>query len=161
MLRSCVVIGLLAFAGFGLAAVSEEKDPGHVELSAELHRALITEMVAIDAAISSLASSIARGDWPAIRRESQKIHDSFILQQKLSEAELEELHQSLPPGFLELDSRFHQHAQQLAHVAEQGDSELAVFYFTKLVEGCIECHATYAADSFPDLTTRATEGHSH
>jgi len=161
MLRACVVSGLLIFAGVSLAALSQEDHHGQIELSEELHEALVAEMVAIDAGISSLASSIARGDWPTVRRESQKIHESFILQQELSEAELEELHRSLPAEFLTLDVRFHQHAKQLAHVAEEGDRELAVFYFTKLVEGCVDCHSAYAPGAFPGLAPAAAEGHGH
>ena len=160
MLKSCVGIGLLVFAGVSLAAVSQEDGHGRIELSAELHQALVAEMVAIDAGISSLASAIAQGDWPTVRRESQKIHDSFILKQELSKAELEELHRSLPADFLALDVRFHQHAKQLADVAEEGDGELAVFYFTKLVEGCVDCHATFAPGAFPGLAP-AAERHDH
>lgn len=161
MLKGFVVLGLLVVAGFSPAVESQEAHHEGIELSATLHEALAAEMAAIDAGISSLATSIARGDWPTVRSESQRIHDSFILKQELSEAELEELHRSLPAGFLALDARFHQHAKQLAHVAEEGDGELAVFYFAKLIEGCVDCHTTYAAEAFPGLASPSDRGHEH
>jgi hypothetical protein len=161
MFKRSVVIGLLVFLGQNLSAEPQEAHHEQIELSTRLREALAAEMVAIDAGISSLASSIARGDWPAVRSESRKIHDSFILQQELSEAEREELHRALPAGFVALDTRFHQHAKQLAHVAEKGDGELAVFYFNKLIEGCVDCHATYAPGAFPGLAPAAAVGHAH
>jgi hypothetical protein len=50
----------------------------------------------------------------------------------------------------------------LAHAARMKNADVVNFYFYKLVDGCVTCHAKFATSRFPGFSAeRAEGGHSH
>jgi hypothetical protein len=129
-------------------------------LSPELRAAFIAEMQHLDAGLQRAVSAIARADWAAAEQTAREISGSFILEQRLSAAQREELHRVLPEAFLALDRGFHAHAQRLAAAAKAHDGELAAFYTYQLTDACVSCHSRYAQHRFPALAP-APEAHHH
>jgi len=103
-------------------------------------------MVGVKEGVAELSGLIAMGDWKAAAQRAERIRDSYIMKQKLTPGELEDLERALPADFVEKDSQFHRHADGLAHAALEHNYELEVFYFSKMIEGCGACHARYATD---------------
>jgi hypothetical protein len=98
--------------------------------------------------IADIAVKLPSGEWEAVATRATRIRDSFIMKQKLSRQELAHLEEALPAEFLVLDEQFHHHADSLAKAAHRKDGELAAFYFYKMTEGCIGCHARFATHTF-------------
>jgi hypothetical protein len=94
-------------------------------------------------------SRIAAGQWERVAEIGKGLQATFILGQSLSPAQRTELHHALPAGFLELDRAFHRHAGMLARAAEMGNGEVVGFYFYKLIDGCVACHARHARHRYP------------
>ncbi len=133
---------------------------GHeIRLSPELGQLLAREMIAIQSGMQALVPAIAAGEWGEVAEIGQRIHDSYILKQELSEAQSEELHHALPQAFKELDHSFHHSAGMLAHAAENKNADVVNFYFFKLNQGCVACHAKYATRRFPGLAGGEPEPH--
>ncbi len=148
---------LFASPQFALA-----KDHGHppeapadrgIQLSPALTTLLNQEMEAIQKGMMALIPAIASGRWDEVADIGKNIKASFIMKQKLSKAQREELHHALPPAFIEMDQAFHKSAGMLAHAAEMKNSDVVNFYFFKLNEACVSCHAKYATGRFPGLAT--------
>ncbi len=57
------------------------------------------------------------------------------MKQELSEEDMADLHRILPERFIEMDSKFHDHALKLAMAAKAKDAELASIYSGKMMEG--------------------------
>ncbi len=126
---------------------SETKAPA-LALSPKLRAALMAEMVGVKAGVAELSGFIATGEWDAVALRAEHIRDSYIMKQKLTPAELDELERVLPVEFVDLDEAFHRHAEGLVHSAKASNYELTVFYFSKMMEGCGSCHARYATHVF-------------
>jgi hypothetical protein len=90
-----------------------------------------------------------------------KIKKSFILKQKLTKAQKEELHRVLPQQFIEMDMDFHKSAGMLAHAAEMKNADVVNFYFFKMHTACVSCHSKYAAERFTGLKKSRDEEHHH
>ena len=132
-----------------------------LKLSPKLRAALLAEMAGLKAGVAELSVSLASGEWEKTAQRATRIRDSYIMKQKLSRAELEQLEHSLPADFIVMDERFHRHAEGLAQAAHRQDHELAVFYFAKMLEGCGGCHARYAAHTFPGYRRTEPAPHAH
>jgi len=141
-----------------LAEDAAHKKSG-IQISDDLKKALLKEMKAVQDGMIKLVPAIASGDWATVSRTAKNIKKTYIMKQKLTKAQLKELHSALPEGFKRLDHRFHETAGRLALAAERKDAELAVFYFYKLNESCVTCHSTYATQKFPAFDTGGTEHH--
>jgi hypothetical protein len=144
-----VVTGVLSNTIHAEEQQSQDSATGRIALSSELREVLSSEMRSIQKGMESLVSAIASGNWQNVSQTAITLRDSYIMKQELSEKQLEELHHALPPRFLELDRSFHHLAGMLSHVAEHGHDELVTFYFYKLSEACVACHAKYATQRFP------------
>ncbi len=120
-------------------------------LPADLRALLNEEMRLIDGAMGELGSAIAVGDWEDVATIATSIEESFILKQSLTPEQGEILHSTLPSRFVEMDMAFHGRAAALSRAAAAGDAEIAAHHFSRLVEGCINCHAEYAPGRFPGL----------
>lgn len=160
-----ILAGLLACGPFARAD-DEHHDavpPGGVEsLSAPLREALSAEMAALQGGLMAVIPAVVSGHWDEVARIGKQMRDSYIMKQSLTEAQLEELHQALPPSFLELDARFHYLAGMLSHAAEAKKPELVGFYLGTLTETCITCHAQHAQAKFPAFSTgEASREHAH
>ena len=130
-----------------------------VQLSPGLLALLNQEMGLIQQGIMDMVPAIAAGEWDKVSALGQKIKKSFILKQKLTDAQKEELHRVLPLQFIEMDMDFHKSAGMLAHAAEVKNADVANFYFYKMNAACVSCHGKYAAERFPGLSKGDEEGH--
>ena len=137
--------------------------PGdHLHLSPALMELLKQEMNAIQKGMQVLIPAITSGNWQDVTGIGTHIQHSYIMQQQLTDAQMEELHQALPPAFLELDQSFHHSAGMLAHAAEMHNAEVVNFYFYKLTDTCVACHRKFAGDRFPGLAGDTDDtGHRH
>ena len=153
------VIAMVTFYFISISHASDvKKHEGHtIEERSELHLShdlkviLNQEMNEIEDGMMKIVPAISAGNWETIANTARKINNSFILKQKLTQKQIEELHNSLPSEFIEMDHSFHSTAEKLAHAAQQRDGELVNFYFYKLHSKCIMCHSKYASERFPDL----------
>jgi hypothetical protein len=153
------VIGAVLWMLVTVAWADGEPD---LKLSPKLRAALVAEMAGLKTGVAELTGALATGDWPRASQRALAIRDSSILKQKLARAELTELEHSLPPDFQVQDARFHRHAEALAHAAERHDGELAGFYLSRMIEGCIGCHARYATHTLPGFkVSTPAAGHAH
>ena len=135
-----------------IPATGHTQDPGnHLPLSTPVMDLLRQEMNAIQQGMQRLIPAIASGNWQEVADIGEHIQHSYIMQQQLTDAQREELHQKLPPGFLELDQSFHHSAGMLAHAAQQQNLEVVNFYFYKLTDACVACHRRFAGNRFPGL----------
>lgn len=132
-----------------------------LQLTPQLMELLRAEMQALLTGIQSLATGIATADWKNVADISAQIRASYILDQKLTPAQREELNTSLPEHFKRLDSDFHLEAKKLEAAATSHDQQLVTFHYYRLIETCTDCHALYAALRFPGFkpSTEATHGH--
>ena len=132
-----------------------------VQLSPELLALLNQEMGLIQQGIMDMVPAMAAGEWEKVSAIGLKIKKSFILKQKLTDAQKEELHRVLPQQFIEMDMDFHKSAGMLAHAAEEKNADIVNFYFYKMNAACVACHGKYAAERFPGLVADDEEGHKH
>lgn len=140
---------------------SAEKGVEH--LSPALRDLLTQEMKAIQEGMMSIIPAYASGDWHTIQDIGAKIQHSYILKQRLTPSQKEELHQFLPAEFLQLDQQFHSMAGMLSHAAENKKSELVGFYFSRMGELCVSCHSKFASHKFSHFLEQPhpMEQHSH
>lgn len=122
-----------------------------LQLPDDIRALLNQEMQAIRKGMESLVFDVASGNWGGIQRTGDNIRSSYIMAQRLSEHQRHQLHDALPPGFQEIDRRFHHYAGMLSHVAQERDIELVHFYVYKMNEACGSCHTRYAPHKFPGL----------
>lgn len=118
-------------------------------LSSQLRVVLSQEMIALEKGMKEIFSSMIAGDYEKIEKTAGNIKNSFILKQKLTQNQKEELHTKLPEAFLALDNTFHNDAEMLEHVANIKNPELTSFYFNKMTNECVSCHQSFAQEKFP------------
>ncbi|MGD8630893.1 MAG: hypothetical protein PVG72_09245, partial [Gammaproteobacteria bacterium] len=116
----------------------------HLQLSPALMQLLKQEMNAIQKGMQELIPAIISGNWQEAADIGEHIRHSYIMQQALTDAQINELQHGLPPAFLELDQSFHHSAGMLAHAANMHNAELVSFYFYKLTDTCVACHSKFA-----------------
>jgi len=160
LLTASMTIPLTAMAEDRHVAATGGQAPA-LALTPKLRAALVAEMAGIKAGVAELSVSLASGEWEKTAERAARIRDSYIMKQKLSRAELEQLERSLPADFVVMDERFHRHAEGLAQAAHAQDQELAVFYYSRMLEGCGSCHARYAAHTFPGFRRVEPAPHAH
>ncbi len=130
-------------------------------LSPEI-RALITEeMTSVQNGMQSLIPAYISGDLETVNQIALKIQNSYIIKQKLTKQQKQELMAKLPKSFKHKDKKFHQQAGTLAHVAERKHMELVGFYIAKLTESCVGCHSEHATHKFPKLVPDNDSHHHH
>ena len=86
-----------------LAAMAEERHAAAAKgqapvltLTPKLRAALVAEMAGVKAGVAEISVSLASGEWEKTAQRALLIRDSYIMKQKLSPAELEQLERSLP-----------------------------------------------------------------
>jgi len=147
--RTIVLILTLMISFAGRAAPDAHNAPAATSdsvnamarLPPKLQKLLTEEMIAINTASQKIVAALASGDSAAVAQQAQGIHDSFILEKKLSREDREALENALPEGFLALDAMLHGRALRLAIVAQHGDLELENFFFGRMIEACQDCHS--------------------
>ena len=151
---------LMVFGVTLFAAALTRAEPAQA-LSPELRQLLVKEMQLIDNGMGELLSAISAGNWKTIEAIAGKIQHSFILKQQLTDQQLHELHEKLPDEFVRMDVQFHETAGKLAAITHHRDAELATFYYSRLVDGCVRCHASFAPQRFPGLAGQQSGEHQH
>lgn len=140
------------------ANAAEPVAPG---LTPKLRNLFAQEMTAVLQASQQIVTALAAGDHAVVAKHAQAIHDSFILDKKLTKQDRHDLETALPPAFLELDGAFHQLAAKLAESARNRDGELQTYYFSRMLEFCQACHSRYATDKFPGFGGKTPAAHGH
>lgn len=131
-------------------------------LSPELRVLLKQEMQAIQVGMQNIIPAFAEGDLDKVAGIAEKISNSYILNQTITESQKHELHEKLSKDFIAKDQKFHKYAGMLEHVSKAGHTELVGFYYSKLMESCAGCHSEHAQHRFPIFTkTSETEEHHH
>jgi hypothetical protein len=135
---------------------------GVESLSPELRELLKNEMLALQKGMMSIIPAYVAGNWSEIEKIAQKMKSSYILKKSLTDKQVEELHTSLPASFIKLDQHFHYLSGMLNRAAKNKKSELVGFYFSKLSESCVSCHAQYAVHKFPAFAPKiVTDNKKH
>lgn len=132
-----------------------------IDVSPGLKKLLNQEMSAIQDGMMALIPAMSSGNWEEVASIGKNIKASFIMKQKLTKAQKEELQRVLPPRFIELDQDFHKSSGMLAHAAEMKNADVMNFYFSKLNQACVSCHTKFAANRFPGLARTADEADHH
>jgi hypothetical protein len=112
-------------------------------------------MMAVLDASKQILEALVRGQDDLVARNAQGIHDSFILEQRMSDADRRALHDSLPHAFIERDHAFHELSGRLAEAARAGHRPEQRRIFTEMLNACVACHAAHATDRFPNLAVGA------
>ena len=149
--RTGRIAGVLAAAlMIGAAALAEEKtEPVGPKLPERLQELLLQEMNAVYAASVDIMDALIRGEDARVAEQAQAIHDSFILQQEMTEADRKALRAAVPAAFVERDRAFHQLTGELAAAARAGDEARQRALFGEMITACTGCHERYATDRFP------------
>jgi cytochrome c556 len=160
-LAAIVIVGSLALGGSCIIAVEPSAARQDIRLSAELLDLLRAEMREIATGTQSVALALASADWKSVEDTSGKIRASYIMEKKLTTAQVQQLERALPAAFKQLDQEFHLRAQKLGAAAATRDPELVGFHFSRLIENCVACHAAYARTRFPGFLPAKRAAHAH
>ncbi len=158
-MRFMIFAVLLALAI--LPAESAEPQPVGPKLTPKLKKLLAEEMRAVNHASQQIVAALAAGDHAAVAKAAQQIHDSFILEKKLTDKDKHDLETAVPPAFLDLDGAFHLMAARLAESARYKDGDLETHYFGRMLEMCQTCHSRFASDRFPGFGGKSPATHAH
>ncbi len=147
-------VAVALIIGFSIATTggTQAADPVGPQLPETLRSLLQQEMIAIRAASHEILDALVMGENEIVAAQAQEIHDSFIMQQELTEEGRQVLKRTLPPAFVAWDRDFHAAAGALAAAARHGDRPEQQAQFAKLVETCSICHARFATNRFPAFT---------
>jgi len=159
MIRSLKKIALT----LGLVVVSTvvQADTSVESLSPELRTLLGKEMQALQKGMQAIIPAYASGHLEEVARIAEKMNNSYILKQNITDNQKQELMSKMPKSFLYLDQKFHEYAAKLEHVAKEEHIELVGFYFYKLAESCANCHSQYGTDKFPNFRAKPGKKDHH
>ncbi len=164
MIRVFTIFIILISIAITSSIVGAQGGARHVDtivLPPDLMALLQAEMREINTGIQKIPVAIALGDWDTLSQTGESIRSSYIMARSLTSEQKETLKSSLPARFKQMDSEFHSRAGKLAHAAEARDYELASYHYSRLIEGCAQCHAMYAKDKFPGFGPAEEQGHQH
>ena len=166
MIRTSSICALLVSMTIAFSPVLAEGPEQHVntlKLPPDLMGLLNAEMREITAGVQLVPLAIAQADWETLHKTGESIRSSYIMAKALSKEQIEVLGSSLPARFKQMDSEFHHRAGSLAQAAQARDFELVNYHYSRLIEGCAQCHALYAKDRFPGFGPEKEEeqGHQH
>lgn len=139
---------MLMGGSFLISPASAQEDLGS-KLPPEVRVLLIQEMVAILGSTQTIIDAMVRGEHPVVATEAQRIHDSFILAQELTEEQHAALMDAASEEFLEKDEEFHVLGASLAEAAREEDVPRQQEVFSQMMQACVACHTDHAAERFP------------
>jgi len=145
-----IIVGSLLL-GLAISTGSMAGEPVTPKLTDKLRQLLQEEMRAVQGAMTSIHSAMVMGQHERVAESAQQIHDSFILQQSLTEQDRKDLMSAVPEGFIELDKAFHQLAASLAQAGREEDTEKQQELFGEMTRNCVACHGAYVSDRFPGV----------
>lgn len=137
--------------GLALSTSSLAAEPVTPKLTDKLSQLLQKEMRAVQGGMTSIHSAIVMGQHESVAENAQQIHDSFILQQELTEQDRKDLMSAVPKGFIDLDKEFHQLSASLAEAGRSKNTKEQLKLFTEMTGNCIQCHSKYVSDRFPGV----------
>jgi len=120
-----------------------------LSLPPSLRALLIQEMIEILDASGNILDALVRGEDERVAQNAQAIHDSFILEQGMTDADHAALHAALPHAFIQRDEAFHELSADLAAAAREADRPRQRELFAQMVEACVDCHSAHATNRFP------------
>lgn len=164
MLLGAVLIASVAPAAFaeskhahehaGQASAHADERAVGSNLPPRFRALIIQEMLAVTEASKRILEALARGQDDIVAENAQAIHDSFVLEQEMSEEDSKALHDLLPHSFVERDHEFHALSADLANAARNGNTQEQLRLFTNMTNACVACHSAHATDRFPGLAQK-------
>lgn len=111
--------------------------------------ALREDMTIAGDAMQQLTSAIATADWAAVAQQATRLRyrDPATANGP-----------ALPVRWRKLDTDYRERIERLVGAAKARDSVLAIYQYSRLLEGCTSCHAEFASDTFPGFSGA---GHQH
>jgi len=158
-MKSLLIV--LSFFVMTSTSYADNHNKGVTALSPELQQLFTKEMVQLKQGMQEIMTAYISGEWETIVPIAKKMENSYVLRQNLSKAQMHELHSKLPDDFLALDDKFHYYSGMLSHVSEMKKVELIGFYYAKMSETCVSCHALYATHKFPSFHPTAQHKNHH
>lgn len=149
--RASAWLALAVGVAVGSSTVAQGGEPVSPKLTPTLNDLLREEMVAIEDASKQILSALIAGEDARVAELARGIHDSFILQQAMTDEDRKALMEAVPTGFVEQDRAFHEISASLAEAARTGDRERQHEEYGQMIQACSACHAEYATDRFPNL----------
>lgn len=151
-LKKIGILTLLCASTLSLP-VSAREDIGS-KLPPDVRVLLIQEMVAILGSTQTIIDAMVRGEDRVVAQEAQRIHDSFILAQEMTEEQHDALVNAASAEFLAKDEAFHKMGASLATAAQAGDKAEQQEIFSQMLNACVACHTEHAAERFPGFHTK-------
>lgn len=151
-LKKTGLLALLCVSTLSLP-LSANEDIGS-KLPPDVRVLLIQEMVAVLGATQTITDAIVRGEDRVVAQEAQRIHDSFILAQELTEEQHEALVSAASEEFLSKDEAFHEMSASLAEAARAGNKTKQREIFSQMLDACVACHTEHAAKRFPGFAAK-------
>lgn len=146
-----VLVAAVALGPVVPAAAGGSPEPVGPQLPERVRGLLLQEMNAILGASQEILAALVRGEDQRVAEQAQAIHDSFILEQQMTDADRQALMAAVPSEFVERDRAFHRLTGRLAQAARDGDEARQRELFDRMIEACTACHRRYAHDRFPGL----------
>lgn len=131
--------------------------PAELKLTPKFKELLKKEMQGIQLAMQEILPFIAKGESEKAAKLAEQIHNSFILKNALTPEELKQLVQFLPAHFVKIDRVFHSDAAKLAEAAKHSDFAKSAEIYGGMLNSCVNCHSSLAAEQFPGLQKSETE----
>lgn len=135
-----------------LSAQPEEQSIGP-QLPPRVRALLTEEMLAILRSSQTILEALVRGQHEIVAEQARRIHESFILKQRMTPEDRAALLDAATPAFLRKDEAFHALADRLADAAQRRDHAEQRRLFGEMLDACAACHREHAADRFPALST--------
>lgn len=151
-LKKTGLLALLCVSTLSLP-LSANEDIGS-ELPPDVRVLLIQEMVAILGATQTITDAMVRGEDRVVAQEAQRIHDSFILAQELTEEQHDALVSVASEEFLRKDEALHEMSASLAEAARAGNKTEQREIFSQMLDACVACHTEHAAKRFPGFAAK-------
>ena len=120
-------------------------------LSTELRGLLSQEMNYIKNGMNLMLNAIIANDFEELGEIAKKIEHSYILKQKLTSQQKQEIREKLSKKFIEYDQEFHSTAQELASFAEFEDRENVLQSYSSMINQCVRCHENFATHRFTNF----------
>ncbi|QOR38552.1 cytochrome c [Billgrantia diversa] len=144
-----IVIGMIV--GLGLSTAIQAAEPIRPDLTPRLQGLLKEEMLQIEQAMQEIYSAMLKGRHAEVAEKGQSIHDSFILDQSLTDEDRHALRSAVPQQFLSMDAYLHELAAMLAEAGRAEDSTRQLETYARMTESCVACHSAYVTDRFEGL----------
>ncbi|MDI5891125.1 hypothetical protein [Halomonas rhizosphaerae] len=135
----------------GTSAASQAAEPVRPELTPKLQGLLQKEMIQIEQAMQEIYSAMLQGRHAVVAEKGQSIHDSFILEQSLTDEDRQDLKAAVPQELLQMDAYLHELSASLAEAGQAQDTARQVEVYGRMTETCVACHSAYVTDRFEGL----------